>query len=894
VGDSRRCTNAPITRKAAVVLACAASLFAIPARSAINGVSAPRLLLSCLNFQQSGQTTVVSCQVTNVSSTSGGQAPVIQNLELLVGASVFPMSPASVSSGGPPSYSGSLTFPGGSYQKGIDFSVEGVAVDGIFSNTAGLPPGTQYVTSNSLQVTDSTQPPAPNLPGNCTYEATLSSTPLNFPAEGGNAYIVVDTETVASGYPGGCPWAPSTHDGAANVVTFTGRGAVQTGPGEATFQVLPNLLVNGNSNPLVIVMPEASGTPNAADIIAGTAGVPGYHGSFQFTQDGLTCAYTASGFAAPQSGLSATNPGIVTITATGQTVTGDGSNAKPDTNCEWQVTGSSSQVTIVGGDTTVHTGTGTFQFYVSANTSATARTIQFSLGTLVFQTSQPGVQANVNVTLASSPAGLSLVADGTSYTAPHTFQWSPASQHAISIASPQGTGGTQYTFASWSQGGSSSQTIAIPAANATYTANFTTSYQLTTAVSPAGSGTVTPASGAYYAAGSAVDLAATADSGYTFTNWSGAVSSSNSASTTIVMSGPESVTATFSNCDILHEGVTNVADVQSMIKEALGLTSPANDLSEDGIVNALDIQIVINASLNLGCSATGTKTTNLSMLKNPALLNPATDNRMLKDASTGFTNHAQTAGAAITAPTALPVIATVVSAASLQNGPVSPGEVVSIFGTGLGSFPASAGWTLNQAGKVATSLGGVQVSFNGIDAALIYVSATRINCVVPQGIQGVVSPYVQVTYHGQPSTAFVLTSASAVPALFTSAGLGNGPAAAVNQDGSYNSPTSPAAKGSTVVLFVTGEGQTSPAGVMGKVTALSNAPPVTPHPVLPVRVLIGGQSASVASYGEAPGLASGVVQLAVQIPLNVPSGNLPISVSVGGDSSPTGVTISVQ
>jgi uncharacterized protein (TIGR03437 family) len=406
---------------------------------------------------------------------------------------------------------------------------------------------------------------------------------------------------------------------------------------------------------------------------------------------------------------------------------------------------------------------------------------------------------------------------------------------------------------------------------------------------------VTPASGGYYAAGSAVDLAATADSGYTFTNWSGAVSSSNSASTTLVMSGPESVTATFSSdCDILQEGVTNVADVQSMINEALGLTAPANDLNGDGVVNALDIQIVINASLNLGCSATGAKTTNLSMLTNPALLNPATDNRMLKDTSTGSTNRAQTASVAITAPTALPVITTVVSAASLQNGPVSPGEVVSIFGTGLGSFPASAGWTLNQAVKVATSLGGVQVSFNGIAAALIYVSATQINCVVPQGIQGVVSPYVQVTYHGQPSKAFVLTSASAVPALFTSAGLGNGPAAALNQDASYNSPTSPAAKGSTVVLFVTGEGQTSPAGVMGKVTALSNAPPVTPHPVLPVRVLIGGQSASVASYGEAPGLASGVMQLAVQIPSNVPSGNLPISVSVGGNSSPAGVTISVQ
>jgi uncharacterized protein (TIGR03437 family) len=82
--------------------------------------------------------------------------------------------------------------------------------------------------------------------------------------------------------------------------------------------------------------------------------------------------------------------------------------------------------------------------------------------------------------------------------------------------------------------------------------------------------------------------------------------------------------------------------------------------------------------------------------------------------------------------------------------------------------------------------------------------------------------------------------------------------------------------------------------VMGMVIAPSNASPVAPNHVLPVRVLIGGQSASVASYGEAPGLASGVTQLAVQIPWNFPSGNLPISVSVGGNSSPTGVTISVQ
>jgi uncharacterized protein (TIGR03437 family) len=59
-------------------------------------------------------------------------------------------------------------------------------------------------------------------------------------------------------------------------------------------------------------------------------------------------------------------------------------------------------------------------------------------------------------------------------------------------------------------------------------------------------------------------------------------------------------------------------------------------------------------------------------------------------------------------------------------------------------------------------------------------------------------------------------------------------------------------------------------------------------------VLIGGQPAFVAFYGEAPGLVSGVMQLNIQIPVNAPSGNLPIVASVGGNSSQSGVTVSVQ
>ena len=140
----------------------------------------------------------------------------------------------------------------------------------------------------------------------------------------------------------------------------------------------------------------------------------------------------------------------------------------------------------------------------------------------------------------------------------------------------------------------------------------------------------------------------------------------------------------------------------------------------------------------------------------------------------------------------------------------------------------------------------------------------------------------------------MLASTPSAPALFTFNGSGTGPAAALNQDNSYNVPNNPAPKGSYVTLFLTGEGQTAPQGVTGKVTSVSATPPLTPQPLLAVSVMIGGQLASVTFYGEAPDLVSGVMQLDVQIPTNVPSGNLPITVSVGGNSSQNGVTVSVQ
>jgi uncharacterized repeat protein (TIGR01451 family) len=57
-----------------------------------------------------------------------------------------------------------------------------------------------------------------------------------------------------------------------------------------------------------------------------------------------------------------------------------------------------------------------------------------------------------------------------------------------------------------------------------------------------------------------------------------------------------------SACDVDGFGTTNMADVQSMINQALGISPAANDLNQDGVVNVADVQIVIGSALGSLCA----------------------------------------------------------------------------------------------------------------------------------------------------------------------------------------------------------------------------------------------------------------------------------------------------
>jgi uncharacterized protein (TIGR03437 family) len=147
----------------------------------------------------------------------------------------------------------------------------------------------------------------------------------------------------------------------------------------------------------------------------------------------------------------------------------------------------------------------------------------------------------------------------------------------------------------------------------------------------------------------------------------------------------------------------------------------------------------------------------------------------------------------------------IVNAASFIPGSIAPGEIVSIFGKGLGPATAQS-WKLGPGNSVATMLAGVQVTFDGTPAPILYVKDTQINAITPWELAGKSTTEMCVLYNGskQCETPSV---GGAAPGVFIT---GQDSAIAVNQDGTLNSNTNPAKVGSIVTLYVTGLGAISP------------------------------------------------------------------------------------
>ena len=231
----------------------------------------------------------------------------------------------------------------------------------------------------------------------------------------------------------------------------------------------------------------------------------------------------------------------------------------------------------------------------------------------------------------------------------------------------------------------------------------------------------------------------------------------------------------------------------------------------------------------------------------------------------------------------------IVNSASYLGGSVAPGEIVTIFGSGMG--PASlVGLQLDSRGYVSNSLAGTQVLFDGVAAPMIYTTATQVSAVVPYEVAG--TTQVHVVYQGQSSNVVSIPVAAVFPGIFTADSSGHGQGAIVNQDGTVNSPGNPAAAGSIVFVYATGEGQTNPAGVDGKP---GDSPAPLPVAQPGMSATIGGLNAPVLYAGGVPGLVAGVLQVNLQIPTGVQSGSaVPVQLTLGGHTSQTLVTLAIR
>jgi uncharacterized protein (TIGR03437 family) len=231
----------------------------------------------------------------------------------------------------------------------------------------------------------------------------------------------------------------------------------------------------------------------------------------------------------------------------------------------------------------------------------------------------------------------------------------------------------------------------------------------------------------------------------------------------------------------------------------------------------------------------------------------------------------------------------VVNAASFQAGSVSPGQLVTIFGSDMG--PEALTFFQLVGERIPTAVAGTRVLFNGLPAPVIYSSRGQISAIVPYGIAGQTNVSVIVESAGRQSEAQTLTVGSASPALFTANQSGTGQCACLNQDNAANGPDRPANRGQVAIFYLTGEGQTDPAGQDGQLATGS----VLPKPVLPVTVTIGGIEATIQYAGAAPGFTAGLMQVNAVIPEGVvPGTEVPVVIQVGNNRSRAGVTLSVR
>ncbi len=210
------------------------------------------------------------------------------------------------------------------------------------------------------------------------------------------------------------------------------------------------------------------------------------------------------------------------------------------------------------------------------------------------------------------------------------------------------------------------------------------------------------------------------------------------------------------------------------------------------------------------------------------------------------------------------------------GGRIVGGEAISIYGPHIGpTTPATA--APDASGTMPKTLGGVRVSINGAPVPLLYVSDSQVNAVTPVNLSGG-TVRVRVGLNDVDTADFLAAVVAAIPEIFQ---RGDGTAAAVNQDGSINSPDRPAQPGSVVAIWATGIG-TTPFGAWQDGRLATGAVDFGC-----CQVHVQGYPAEVVYGGAAPGIVAGVAQVNFQLPAQLLDygPTVEVSLSAGGVTS---------
>jgi len=180
-----------------------------------------------------------------------------------------------------------------------------------------------------------------------------------------------------------------------------------------------------------------------------------------------------------------------------------------------------------------------------------------------------------------------------------------------------------------------------------------------------------------------------------------------------------------------------------------------------------------------------------------------------------------------------------------------------------------------------TSLNGVQLLINNTPAPLYLITSTQLFAIVPYAVTGSSATIVLSDNATQSNT---LT----VPVAFSSPGIaalsqnGLGPGAVTHADGSLVSASSPASRGETIVIYLTGLGAVAPPVADGQGPAgLSQSSSVEAVYFGPTPA----DSSAIFFQGLTPGYA-GLYQINVTIPSSVDTGmTVPLAIQ-----TTTGIT----